>query len=44
MCDVTTRSVAWPDHVHTCAGNHGADSDHKCSNRECRRWFYPKDV
>lgn len=43
-CDVTMRSIAWPEHVHSCSGGHTPDGDHKCSNRDCRRWFYPKDV
>lgn len=43
-CEASMRSIAWPDHVHTCVGNHSATSDHKCKDRDCRRWFYPKDV
>lgn len=42
-CTATMASVILPGHVHSCSGAH-LTGDHKCSDTDCRRWFYPKDV
>jgi hypothetical protein len=38
------QSIALPGHIHSCSGGHTVDGDHKCADRECRRWFYSKEV
>jgi hypothetical protein len=40
-CGETMQSMQDPDHIHTCGGEHDSD-DHKCTDPDCRRYFWKK--